>query len=100
MILEMFSFEEVEKKLQDKYGEDFKFKPKMSYQCDFGKHKIDIHFCKDMAFWVTKYKGEFYMNIVDEVKYKDRFVAIDLYLSLVENARETIKHLRGWEKTK
>lgn len=90
----MNSFEEVEKKLQERYGEKFKFKPKMSYQYSYGSTKIDIHFCKDMAFWIAKYKGEYYMNIVDEVKYKDRFVALDLYTTLAENAVETIKALK------
>lgn len=98
MVLEMIAFDIVEKKLQEKYGEDYKFKPKMSYQTTFRKIKIDIHFTKDMAFWIAKYKGEYYMNIVDEVKYKDRFVAIDLYLMLKENAENTFKHLRDWDK--
>jgi len=100
MILELIADKLVEKELQKKYGKDFKFKPKMSYQESYGKTKIDIHFCKDMAFWIAKYKGEYYMNIIDGVKYKDRFVAIDLYLSLLENAKETFKHLRAWDKQK
>jgi hypothetical protein len=98
MFLEMISFEEVEKKLKERYGEDFKFKPKMSYQYEWGKLKFDIHFCKDMAFWIAKYKGDYYMNIVDEVKYKDRFVALDLYTTLVKNAIETFQHLRDFDK--
>ena len=89
------AFDQVEAKLKDKYGEDYELKVKIAYQYKFGNHKIDILFTEDnCALWVFKYKGELYMNIVDEIEYKDEFTAVDLFTTLATNAVDSIKAIK------
>jgi len=89
------AYDIVEKQLKEKYGEKFKLKVKIAYQYQWGQHKIDILFTKDKkALWVFKFKKELYMNIVDEIEYKDKFTAVDLYTTLADNAVETIQALK------
>lgn len=89
----------VEEKLQDKYGKDYKLDILIRYQYEWSKIKFDIVFTKDnKALWIGKYKGDHYMNIIEEVTYDDDFTALDLYTTLAENAVNTIKHLREHAK--
>lgn len=91
----------VEKHLQERYGKRYKFKVEMSYQYQYKSCKVDIHFTADKkALWIFKYKGEYYMNIVEDVELKDKYTVIDLYLSLVDNAQASYNHLTGLAKYK
>ena len=89
----------VESKMRDRYGKDYKLKMEMQYQHVHKRMKIDVGFTADKkAFWIFKYKGEYYMNIVDEVELKDKYTVIDLYCNLVDNACESFDQIKTAEK--
>ena len=93
------SDEVLQKKFQSKYGKKYKLKLEMEYQYQHKSCKIDIGFTADKkAFWVFKYKGDIYMNIVEDVELKDKYTVIDLYLNLVENAKESYNSVSGLSK--
>lgn len=82
-----------QEKMRERYGEKYKLKVAMSYQHKYKSCKIDVVFTKDKkAYWIFKYKGEYYMNIIEDIVYKDRFVVIDIYTTLIENAIDSYNH--------
>lgn len=90
------SDEIVESKFKDKYGKKYKLKLEIQYQTEFNKTKIDIGFTEDnKAFWIFKYKGDYYMNIMEEIELKDKYTVLDIYTTLVENAIHSYKYQVG-----
>lgn len=91
----------VEEHMRKKYGKDFVLKIQMQYQYRYKSCKIDIGFTADKkAFWIFKYKGDYYMNIIDEIKLKDKYSVIDIYTTLAENAVESYNFAVGMQKEK
>lgn len=91
----------VEGKFQDKYGKDYKLKVDVSYQYQYKSHKVDIGFTKDKkAYWIFKYKGEYYMNILEEIDLGDKYMVIDIYNTMIENAVATLNNITGMQKLK
>jgi len=85
----------VEEKMQEYYGKDYKLVVEMSYQAKFHNTSIDIIFTKDdKAFWIAKYKGEYYMQVLDDIKLDDKYTVIDIYKNLEENAKDSLKGLK------
>lgn len=93
------SEEIVQGKFQDKYGKDYKLKMDMQYQFQYKSHKIDIGFTRDRkAFWIFKYKEDYYMNIIEDITFKDKYEIIDVYTTLMDNSVDTYKHITGKAK--
>jgi len=91
----------VQEKMRDLYGKKYKLKMEMSYQYKYKSTKVDIGFTADKkAFWILKYKGEYYMNIIDGIELKDKYSVIDLYITLSENAVESFNQLAEMQKLK
>lgn len=82
----------LEKQFRAFYGDKYKLKIEMQYQGMYKNTPIDIIFTKDeKAAWIAKYKGEYYMNVVDNIELKDKYSIIDLYTTLVDNAKDSLK---------
>lgn len=95
------SDEIVQEKMRAKYGKKYKLKMDMSYQYQYKSTKIDIGFTADKkAFWIFKWKGDYYMNIIDEITLKDKYRVVDIYVTLAENAVESLNHIVEMEKLK
>lgn len=95
------SDEIVQEKFRDKYGKKYKLKIDVSYQYQYKSHKIDIGFTKDKkAYWIVKYKGDYYMNIIEDVDLGDKYMVVDIYLTLAENAVASLNNLTGMQKLK
>lgn len=93
------SEEIVQTKFQDKYGKGYKLKVDMSYQFKYKSHKIDIGFTADKkAFWIFKYKEDYYMNIIEDITFTDKYEIIDVYTTLMDNAVSTYKAVVGKAK--
>lgn len=91
----------VTEQMKTKYGDDYKLEIDVAYQAMCGNTKIDIIFTKDTkALWIAKYKGEFYMSIIDEIELDDKYRVIDIYTTLSENAQATLKALKPQKATK
>lgn len=84
----------VEKQLRDKYGykKNYKLKIDVEYQSSYKNIPIDILFTQDKkAMWIAKFKGEYYMSIVDDIKLTDDYTVLDIYTTLEENAKDSLK---------
>lgn len=91
----------VEEKLRDRYGKDYKLEIEMNYQHRYKSTKIDVGFTHDnKAYWILKYKGDFYMNVIEDIELKDKYTVIDIYTTLVENAIDTYNHISGMQREK
>lgn len=98
---EYISDEIVQEKFRDKYGKKYKLKLDIQYQVQYKSAKIDVGFTQDKkAFWIFKYKDDYYMNIIEELEEKDKYSLIDVYTTLVTNAQDTHNHLTGLAKAK
>jgi len=81
-------------KFQDKYGKKYKSEVELEYQHTHGTTKIDVGFTSDKkAFWIFKYKGEYYMNIIEDIVLKDKYTILDVYTTLVENSIDSCKQV-------
>mgnify|MGYP001811675190 CR=1 FL=1 len=90
-----------EEKFKDKYGKKYKLKIDVQYQYRYKSTKIDVAFTADKkAFWMFKYKGDYYMNIIDEIDLGDKYYILDIFMTLIENATETHNFLTGMQKEK
>lgn len=93
------SDEIVESKFQDKYGKDYKLKIEIQYQFEFRNKKMDIGFTKDdKAYWMFKFKDEYYMNIMDGIVLEDKYTVLDVYNTLMENAVASYRAVLGIQK--
>ena len=81
--------------MREKYGKKYQLDIETCYQMEYGKTKVDIIFTTDnKALWMAMYKGEYYMSIIDEIDLDDKYRAIDIFTTLSENARDTIKQIK------
>ncbi len=91
----------VEEKFRDRYGKKYKLKNEMQYQFEFNRIKMDVGFTEDLkAYWIFKYKGDYYMKIMEEIELKDKYSVLDIYTTLMENAVATYKHRAGLLKAR
>ncbi len=89
----------VEKHFKERYGKKYKLEMDMQYQFQYKSHTIDVGFTADKkAFWIFKYKNEYYMNIIEDITFKDKYMAIDIYITLTENAINSYKQITGLQK--
>lgn len=96
---EFISEDIVESKFQDKYGKKYKLKMDMQYQFQYKSHKMDIGFTADRkGFWIFKYKEDYYMNIIEDITFTDKYEIIDIYTTLMDNAVNTYKMIVGGAK--
>lgn len=81
-IFKTFIADEIaQEKLRDRYGAKYKLKVDMAYQYQHKSCKIDIVFTKDKkAYWIFKYKGDYYMNIIEGLQLKDKYSIIDVFM--------------------
>lgn len=85
----------VEKQFKKIYGDDYELKIEMSYQGMYKNTPIDILFTVDKkACWIAKYKGEYYMQVMDNIKLDDKYTVIDIYTTLLDNARDSLKVIK------
>ena len=95
------SDEIVEKHFKAKYGKKYKLKIDIQYQFQYKSHKIDIGFTEDRkAFWIFQYKKEYYMNIIEDIEFKDKYQILDVYSTLMENSVDSYKHITGLAKAR
>ena len=93
------SDEIVESKFQDRYGKDYKLKIEIQYQFEFRNKKMDIGFTKDgKAFWIFKFKDDYYMNIVEDIVFEDKYTVVDVYNNLMQNAVDSYRAILGIQK--
>lgn len=93
------SDEIVESKFQDKYGKKYKLEIEIQYQFEFRNKKMDIGFTKDdKAYWMFKFKGEYYMNIIEDIVLEDKYTVLDVYNNLMENAVNSYRAILGVQK--
>lgn len=93
------SDEIVAEKFKERYGKKYKLKIEIQYQVEHNRNKIDIGFTEDdKAFWIFKYKKDYYMNIIENIDLGDKYTVLDVYTTLVENAVNTYRHLAGLTK--
>lgn len=89
----------VEKHFKKKYGKDYKLKMDIQYQFQYKSHKIDIGFTADRkGFWIFKYKDDYYMNIIEDITFTDKYEIIDVYTTLMDNAVSSYKSVVGLAK--
>lgn len=71
-------------------------KVSMVYEELIGRKTINIGFTNDKrAFWISKYKGKYYGNMTEPYDMgKDYFLNIDIYLTMRQNAKDTLKELK------
>lgn len=85
----------VEKHFQKYYGDKYELNIEIQYQGKYKNTPIDIIFtADDKAAWIAKYKGEYFMNVVDNIELKDKYSIIDLYTTLVDNAKDSLKAIK------
>lgn len=84
-----------EEQFQIYYGKDYKLKIEMQYQGMFKNTPIDIIFTADnKACWLAKYKGMYYAQMMDNIELKDKYTVIDIYTSLLDNAKDSLKVIK------
>jgi hypothetical protein len=85
----------VEKEFKKFFDKDWELDIWHSYQYVYNRTKIDIIFTKDSkAMWIMKYKGQYYGDVMENIKEKDGLVYIDIYTTFVDQAIRTIKDLK------
>lgn len=95
------SDEIVQDQFRKKYGKKYKLTLEIQYQFEYNRCKMDIGFTADSkAFWIFKYKGEYYMNIMEDIELKDKYTVLDVYTTLLQNAIDSYRFQAGLIKMK
>ena len=101
LFTQFISDEIVQDQFRKKYGKKYGLKLEMQYQFEYNRTKIDIGFTADAkAFWIFKYKGEYYMNIMEEIEEKDKYTLTDVFTTLLQNAIDSYRFQAGLTKMK
>lgn len=95
------SDEIVQEQFRKKYGKKYELKMEIQYQFEYNRTKMDVGFTADhKAFWIFKYKGEYFMNIMEEIELKDKYTVLDVYTTLLQNSIDSYRFQAGLTKMK